>query len=148
MFGLYEKESYDETDGESVPHRKLATPGFRLLRAPSEGLLDYEFETALQFGSSRSPLTGDRSLTHIAHFHHLTLGYTFEQPWSPRLLLHYDYASGDRDPTDGRSEHFERLFGARRFEYGPTSIYGAFGLANINTPGIRVQVRPAQEWTT
>ncbi|MBW2419062.1 MAG: alginate export family protein [Deltaproteobacteria bacterium] len=146
-FGLYEKETYDTTDGETIPRRKLGTPGFRLLRSPEAGRLDYELETALQIGTAGSSVTGPLVLDHFAHFHHLTLGYTFARPWSPRLLLHYDYASGDRDPFDATSEHFDSLFGARRFEYGPTSIYGAFARSNVNTPGIRLQLRPGPGWT-
>ncbi len=82
-FVLYERESYDSTDGDTIPRRRLGTPGFRLLREPREDRFDYEIETALQFGTSRSSLSGSRSLDHFAHFHHVTLGYTFAQPWSP-----------------------------------------------------------------
>jgi hypothetical protein len=146
-FGLHERESYDSTDGDIIPGRKFATPGFRLLREPQRGRFDYEIETAFQVGESRSSFTGDRGLDHFAHFHHVTFGYTFARPWSPRLLLHYDYASGDRDPADGSNERFDTLFGGRRFENGPTSIYGAFARSNINTPGIRLQLTPGRKWS-
>ena len=146
-FGIHERATYDSTDGDTTPRRRLGTPGFRLLREPREGRLDYEIETALQFGSSQSSLAGSRTLDHFAHFHHVTLGYTFSRPGSPRLLLHYDYASGDDDPTDGSNERFDTLFGARRFEFGPTSIYGAFSRSNINTPGIRLQLKPGTRWS-
>jgi hypothetical protein len=62
------------------------------------------------------------------------------------LFLHYTYASGDRDPFDGSNERFDTLFGARRFEFGPTSIYGAFSRSNINSPGIRLQLRREPRW--
>jgi hypothetical protein len=61
-------------------------------------------------------------------------------------VLHYDYASGDRDPNDGSNERFDTLFGARRFEYGPTSLYGAFMRANLNTPALRLELVPAARW--
>jgi len=141
VFGLDERETYDASDGDILPRRKFVTPGFRLLRESRAGHFDWEIETALQSGSSHSSLTGRRKLDHFAHFHHIKLGYTFARPWSPRLLLHYDYASGDRDPADGDNDRFDTLFGARRFEYGPTSIYGAVARSNINTPGIRLQLR-------
>jgi hypothetical protein len=147
FFGIYEKELYDATDGETNFRRKLGTPGFRLLREERKGGFDYQLETALQFGRSTSLLTGLRELDHFAHFHHLTIGYTFAKPWSPRLLLHYDYASGDRDPNDGSNERFDRLYGARRFDYGPTSIYGPFSASNINTPGVRLMARPLPGWS-
>ena len=86
-----------------------------------------------------------QDLDHFAHFHHLSLGYSFDVPWSPRLSLHYDYASGDDDPSDGDNSRYDTLFGSRRFDYGPTSIYGAFARSNINTPGVRLALEPSHE---
>lgn len=146
-FGLHERETFDDSDGDIVPQRRLATPGFRLLREREEGRFDYELETAFQLGTSRGPLAGSRSLDHFAHYHHFKVGYTFAAPWAPRVVLHYDYASGDRDPFDGDNERFDTLFGARRFEYGPTSIYGAVARSNINTPGVRFEVRRDPHWS-
>jgi hypothetical protein len=58
------------------------------------------------------------------------------------LLAQFNYASGDNDPNDGKNNRFDTLFGARRFEFGPTSIYGAFSRCNLISPGIRLQVKP------
>jgi len=142
LFGIWERGVYDPTDPEVTPNRKLATGGFRLLREPEKGKFDYEIESALQGGRS-----GVLEVDHFAHFHHLALGYTFEKPWSPQLVLHYDYASGDRDPNDGRNHRFDTLYGARRFDFGPTSLYGAFARENINTPGIRLRLTPDRKWS-
>jgi hypothetical protein len=147
IFGLNEDAAYDATIGETIPRRELGTPGFRLHRDPKDGHLDYELETAFQFGSSRSTLTGPLNLDHFAYLTHLTLGYTFSSAWNPRVALHYDYASGDKRPLDGDNGRFDTLFGARRFEYGPTSIYGPWTRSNINTPGIRVEVVPSLHTT-
>ena len=57
-------------------------------------------------------------------------------PWSPRLAVEYDYASGDNNPKDNKDQRFDTLYGARRFDFGPTGIYGAFSRSNINTPGL------------
>jgi hypothetical protein len=57
--------------------------------------------------------------------------------------LEYDYGSGDADSTDGRWNRFDGLFGHRRQELGPTSIYGALGRENINTVGVRASVSPS-----
>lgn len=59
------------------------------------------------------------------------------------MLAQFDYASGDNDPNDGKNNRFDTLFGTRRFEFGPTSIYGAFARSNLISPGIRLQVKPA-----
>ncbi len=146
-FGLFEDESFDPTDRVNVPRRRLATPGFRIYRTRREGRFDWEFETVLQAGDSRAAFRRGRGLDHFAHYHHAKIGYTFALPWTPRLVLQYDYASGDQDPEDGRNGRFDTLFGARRFEYGPTSIYGAVARANINTPGVRIEIRPERRWS-
>lgn len=87
-------------------------------------------------------------LDHYAHFHHLTLGYTFNLPWSPRIALKYDYASGDNNPNDSTNNRFDTLYGARRFEFGPTGIYGTIARTNIHTPGFRVEVKPHSRMTS
>jgi hypothetical protein len=66
-------------------------------------------------------------------------------PWSPRLGLEYDYASGDHNPKDNKDQRFDTLYGARRFDFGPTGIYGAFSRANINSPGYRINLTPRSD---
>jgi hypothetical protein len=140
LFGLHEQ------DEDEVPtrNRDLLTPGLRLYRAPQPGRFDFEIETVVQTGTSRATvLPADvTDLDHSAFFVHGSLGRTFTGRWQPRLVLQYDYASGDRDPFDGANERFDTLFGARRFELGPTGIYGALGRSNLNSPGVRVEVLP------
>jgi hypothetical protein len=144
-FGLDEDDSSDRF----TRNREFSTVGFRLYRKPQTLRFDYQLEVALQFGESRaSPLLSDVSdLDHFAHFDHAELGYSFNYPWHPRLIAQYDFASGDDNPTDGDNERFDTLFGARRFDFGPTSIYGAFARANINTPGLRLVLKPRRTLT-
>ncbi len=123
----------------------IATPGLRIYRAPERGALDYQGEGAVQFGES-SLLLGGTDLDHWAWFGHASIGYTFDAAWSPRIRLAYDYASGDRDPNDNENNRFNTLFGARRFEYGPTGIYGAVARANLSSPEVRLEVRPDKKW--
>jgi Alginate export len=73
---------------------------------------------------------------------HAEIGYSFAAPWSPRIALQYDHASGDRSPADLDNERFDSLFGDRSFEFGPTSIYGAISRTNLSSPGIRLEVKP------
>jgi len=143
LFGIHESDSKDRP----TRNRQLATPGFRLYRKPTKGQFDYTIENAIQFGTSRfstsnTSTTGLKELDHFAHFHHLTLGYTFDAPGLPRVALQYDFASGDRNPNDGNNERFDTLFGARRFDFGPTGIYGPFARTNVHTPGLRMQIKP------
>ncbi|MBH0201134.1 MAG: alginate export family protein [Nitrospira sp.] len=121
-------------------HRTYSTFGGRLSKDPKPDELDYEIESTWQIGTR-----GDTD--HFAHFQHFDLGYTLNLPWTPRVLFHYDYASGDRHPGDSQDEGFDTLFGARRWEYMPTGTFGPFFRTNISSPGWRVIVTPAQGWT-
>ena len=143
LFGLHEKDE----PSRLTRKRDLFTPGFRVFRKPASDRLDYTIETAFQVGRSRTTSAGPR-LDHFAHFHHLEVGYTFDVPWSPRLVAEYDFASGDSDPTDGDNNQFGTLFGARRFDFGPAGIYGPFARNNLNTPGVRLQLKPKRSVST
>ncbi|MBY0447588.1 MAG: alginate export family protein [Hyphomonadaceae bacterium] len=139
LFGLQESDRPELTTTD----RNLYTPGFRLFRKPKKGQLDFEIETAVQTGNSAlSRAASAPRLEHLAHYHHAQVGYSFAGAWKPRLVLEYDFASGDRDPTDGRNGRFDTLFGARRFDYGPTGIFGPLFRSNLNAPGWRVTARP------
>ena len=138
MFGLHEKDSPDR----STLNRQLYTPGFRLLRTPTPARIDYEFESVFQIGHSHASLVSDKSLDHFAHFHNLAIGYTFPASWSPRIALLYDFASGDENPDDGKNGRFDTLYGGRRFDFGPTGIYGALARVNMHAPGVRLNLKP------
>jgi len=130
----------DQHVANAANRRTYSTFGGHLYKDPRPGEIDYEVESAWQ--------TGTRGATdHFAHFQHVDLGYTFQLPWSPRLVAHYDYASGDRRPGDTQDEGFDSLFGVRRGDYGPTGTFGPFFRTNINSPGWRVIVTPAEGWT-
>jgi hypothetical protein len=126
----------DQRVPNGATHRTYSTAGGRLYKDPKVGEPDYEIETSWQTGHRGIP-------DHFAHFQHLDLGYTFNLPWIPRLVFHYDYASGDHKPGDSQNEGFDTLFGARRFEFGPTGIWGPFSRTNLQSPGWRLIVTPA-----
>lgn len=132
-----------EESGYDLRDRQLHSPGVRIFRAPKAGQWDFEWESTYQFGQSR--LGTDLRLSpldHEAFLEHFTLGFTFETPWQPRVSVRYDYASGDSDPTDGDNGRFDTLFGARRFEFGTTGIYGSVSRANLNSPDYSISVKP------
>lgn len=134
----------DDSLGRATSNRDIYTIGFRLYRKAKTQKFDYQIESVYQFGDSRSSRTATTDLEHKAHFQHIELGYSFQHSWNPRLVLQYDYASGDESNTDNDNNRFSTLFGARRFDFGPTSIYGPFARANISTPGLRLQIKPKQ----
>jgi Alginate export len=134
-----------EGDGDPSPNRRLLTPGIRVLRAPAPGRPDFEIEAMAQLGTSRA--TADPSdttdLKQRAFSAHASAGYLFHAAWAPRFSLAYDYASGDRDPSDGENNRFDPLFGARAFELGPSGVYGALARSNLSSFGARVEAAPS-----
>ena len=140
FFGLHEEDSSDLPTRD----RELYTPGLRFFRARAKAAWDYDFESVLQFGTARNTIlpADTTDLDHFAHFHHAEVGYTVDRAWSPRAAAIFDYASGDDSPTDDESNRFDTLFGARRFDHGPTGIWGAFARSNIQSPGYSLGVKP------
>lgn len=138
----YDLNEADE-EARQTRDRRLHTLGGRLARTPAAGAFDHDLEAALQWGATRASASPAdvRDLDQRADFLHVEAGYTFQTAYSPRLSLLYDYASGDEDPTDAQDGRFDTLFGARRFEHGPTGLWGAFARANISSPGYRLQLR-------
>lgn len=136
----------DEGDRKRNPtrNRRYFTPGMRFYVKPAIDEFDFQSETIGQFGTVRNSTSSSdgENLDHSAWFQHFDAGYTFDIPWSPRLAFEYDYASGDHDPNDKKDQRFDTLYGARRFDFGPTGIYGTFARSNINTPGIRLAFSP------
>lgn len=140
---LYHLDEGDSPRNQSR-NRRYFTPGTRFYRKPAKAAADFEFEVIGQFGTVRSStaVNNGRDLEHAAWSEHFDAGYTFDLAWSPRIAFQYDYASGDQNPNDGQDQRFDPLFGARRFEFGPTGIYGVFARSNISTPGIKIEFSP------
>ena len=143
---LYHLDEAD-THTNQTRNRRYFTPGMRFYIKPAKSQFDFSFEGVGQFGTVRATTTATdrRVLSHTAWYEHLDIGYTFDAPWQPRFNIEYDYASGDKNPNDGKDQRFDTLYGARRFDYGPTGIYGAFARANINTPGYRLNFNPRSD---
>ena len=142
-FGLNENDVHNRP----TRNRDIHTLGGRIFKKSSPAQFDYQIETAIQLGESRSSTASSdtNDLDHQAYFGRAELGYSFVYPWSPRVIAQFDYASGDDDPNDGDNNRFDSLFGVRRFDFGPLGIYGPFARANIISPGLRVQLKPSHK---
>jgi len=140
VLGLHERDSSIAPSS----NRQLYTPGVRALRLLTPGEFDFQLEVMGQFGRSRASAaaTDTADLDHLAFSLHASSGLRFDVPWAPRLVLQYDYASGDNSPDDGANNRFDPLFGARRFEFGGTGLYGAIARSNVSSPGVRFEVQP------
>ncbi len=129
----------DQRSSSINAQRTFSTFGTRLYKKPGRQQIDYEIETVWQMGKRGNT-------DHFAHFQHFNLGYTFDIPWAPRLLIHYDYASGDRNSNDSQDSTFDTLFGGRRSEYIPTGNFGPFFRTNVSSPGWRLILNPVDGW--
>lgn len=124
--------------------RRLLTTGFRVHHAPRPGDFDLDLEAVGQLGRSRV----DANLEDVGHqagFFHIGLGYTVDILGAPNLRLGADLASGDNQ-SSATNEGFDTLFGARRFELGPTGILGVLRRENLNAPFARLGWTPVARW--
>lgn len=132
-----------EEAGPDTRHRRLHTPGVRWYRNPSPGTWDAEVEATWQFGTSRAAVgMAGADLDHLASMVHVGVGRSWDVAGKPRVGVRFDEASGDGDPGDGRNGRFDTLYGARRFEFGPTGLYGAVARANLRSPEVSASVKP------
>lgn len=140
VLGLHE----DDSPRAATSNRRLITTGSRLFVPPAAGRFDSQLEWVGQFGTSRASArdTDATDLLHVAFAVHAAAGFRFDAEGVPRLVLQYDYASGDRSPDDARNDRFDPLFGARRFDLGPTATYGAVSRSNLSSPSLRFEL----EW--
>jgi len=149
-------ESYLLAYGVDAPQSNPAAaahwvaPAVRAYRLPAPGAWGYEIETIWEQGRAGGTVGGvaRSNLEQRAYFAHAEVGYEFRGPRQPTLLFQYDVASGDRDPNDSSIERFNSLFGVRRFDFGPTGIFGPFARSNIETPGLRLTLVPEPRWRT
>ena len=138
-FEAYLYSKHDDVSGASKVD--IYTPGIRVHRPSKRGEIYGQVEVAAQFGKSQLSPSGE-TLDHDAMFAHASVGYTFDQACEPSVRVAWDYASGDKDPDDGENNRFDRLYGAPRFEYCPTGLYGLVQRSNLNTPELRFSIKP------
>jgi hypothetical protein len=102
------------------------------------GPWDYETEAAAQFGT----FAGDRIRSWMAT---AGGGYTFgDEPWTPKLGLYYDYASGDSDPTDGTMSTFNQLYPLGHAYLGYLDLVGR---RNVHAIKAQLKFKPAKKIT-
>jgi hypothetical protein len=103
---------------------------------------DYNAEFAFQWGDLWRTDRSTPSLDHRAFAAHAAGGYTLEQTtWTPRIGLEYNYATGDRDPNDGKSESFQNLFSSNHDKYG---LMDEFAWRNVHDARFVFLVKPVK----
>jgi hypothetical protein len=73
------------------------------------------------------------------------IGYRFgEMYWKPRIFGQYDYASGDKNPSDGRHGTFDTMYPTAHDRFG---IADQFGWQNIKAIRGGITIEPHNRWT-
>jgi hypothetical protein len=119
----------------------LNTHGARFFGKTPVGphLWDYDTELAGQWGRA----AGD---TIQAWMWAGQTGYTFSNvPWTPRIGIGVDYASGDRNPLDSYHQTFNQLFPLGHAYFG---YLDQIGRQNIWAQNVQLSAKPFQNVTT
>jgi hypothetical protein len=138
LFGL------DERDSPRLPtrDRSLITLDAHLLKPPKPGEFDFDVEAAWQGGHARAGLVDSLPLQSVsAWFVHAEAGHSFAGGWQPHVSAEFDAISGDR--PGGKYTRFDTLFGMRRADFSPGSIYSAIWRLNMLAAGARLEVVPS-----
>ena len=98
-YSLYTRSDARFLDAMGDEHRDV----FDLRYTGKVGRADWDVESMLQTGHVGDDTIRAWAVGSIA-------GYTLELPWTPRVGVQIDAASGDRHPGDGRVETFNPLF--------------------------------------
>jgi len=102
--------------------------------------LAYRVEVATQWGQ----WARDRIRAHAGH---AQLQYQIGAAGlSPRVLLEYNQASGDRDPRDGRRQTFDQLYPTNHDKYGIADVVGWRNMRHLRLGlGLRLGPRAAAQ---
>lgn len=137
-FRLIERDSPDYPTRD----RDLITLDAHVLKPPAPGQSDFEIEAAWQGGHARPGLVNSLPLQSVsAWFVHAEAGHSFAGGWQPHVVAEFDAISGDR--PGGRYTRFDTLFGMRRADFSPGSIYSAIARLNMVAAGARLELVPS-----
>lgn len=132
-----------DAPGHVTRDRDLHTFSARLVRDPQAGRIDFELEGAWQLGRTSVSTAANAARQNVdAGMIHAGIGYTFVGAAKARIVLAYDWVSGDR--PGGDNTRFDTMFGGRRFEFAPSGIFNDVGRANISSPAVRLEASPGK----
>lgn len=133
-----------DTSTLETANRRLHTFGFRVRSTAALDSWDVNLESIFQSGKRRSSSnpTDTANLDHRAFFQRAELAYSFDVPSKLRAIFEFNYASGDKDPSDQDSGRFDSLFGVTAFEFGPVALYAPFNRSNMVSSGLRLTATP------
>ena len=131
--------------------RDIYTPGLRFKSLPGKlHGFDYGLEADYQFGrfvgvtGAAPTATVGKSMKQEAYLLHLETGYTWAKACAPRLGLEFNYASGDKNPTDNTHGTFDTLFPTTHAIVGIMDLYS---MQNIEDVRLNFSVKPTKKFT-
>jgi hypothetical protein len=100
--------------------------------------LDYSAESIFEDGNDGS---------NVIHAWAAQLGTAYRMAavwWKPRVFWQYDFASGDRNPTDGTHGTFDTMYPTAHDRFGISDL---FGWQNMVSERAGLTVEPRHRWT-
>jgi len=114
--------------------RDIESPGLRIAGNLFKDVFDYDLIGVYQFGENDGK-------THRANAYAAEFGYNYKHQWKPRASLIYAYASGDKHPSDSKSQRFERFYGFNRAWSNSNHIEWE----NIKIAKSRIEFQPSKK---
>ena len=97
--------------------------------------VDYAADVVVQ----RGDVAGDPVTAWAAHGAFIrTMSHT---PWKPKVVLEYNFASGDENAKDGKRQTFDQLYASNHARYGQADMVG---WRNIHHFGMSVEMYPVK----
>src|SRR5262245_31342399 len=103
--------------------------GFYVFGGQALGNLPKSLDYNVEMAEERGTYAADPVHAWAGHW---TLGYTLKN-WEtkPRLLIEYNYSTGDKSPRDSRHETFDQLFPTNHSKYGTADVIGWRNMHNL-----------------
>jgi hypothetical protein len=119
-------------------NRDFKTYGIRFVGKVGKTNFDYNTEMNGQKGSQSTDDIG-------AFAGHWMLGYTSaKMKTKPKWMVEYNYASGDKNPTDGKRQTFDQLYPTGHDKLG---FADQVGWRNAHNLQLAAQFKPSAKWT-
>ena len=121
---------------QSVGHTSYGTHGTRLHGKDADSGIDWDFQASLQDGE----IAGD-DLSAWAVRGGVGITLDNDDGFAPRFGFEWDYATGDKDPTDGDVDQFQVLFPTNHGYYG---IHDLMAWSNTNSWSVNAGMKLAE----
>src|SRR5262245_57062451 len=107
------------------------------------GKLPANFDYGVEFAGQTGTISNDEMRAFAGHY---VMGYTMPKvKTTPRAFLEYNYASGDRNPNDGRRGTFDQLYPTGHDKIG---LSDQVGWRNVEHGRVGVEMKPSKKLST